>query len=260
MWPANSKKNDEIVIDPEFQQWFRPAHLLSFNALWQLQFVDSHKIAFPESGKTLIDRFEMAGPNGPRPYYIKRQLNRSVRSWRRPFGEPTFALELRNIDLCENYRIPTFDPVYYCERQMHSGLAAILILRALDGYEYLRDIMRRWHTLEPQQRESFMITVGKAVGRIHNAGLSHARLGLDDFIVDLTQIPQWRLASPQYIAPAKGDIQAQQQQELQHFIVSLGAMEESELNILLQAYHEANPSNKLTESVPENPHPTLATG
>jgi len=235
VWPNSAKKNSEGYIEAQFRQQFRPAHLLNFHALWEMQFLDIHKISFPEAGQSLIDRFELDGLGA---FYIKRQLDRSVRTWRRPFGEPTFAQELRNIRLCEQHHIPTLEPVYYGERQMEPGPAAILIVRALDGYQSLQDILAKWYGLERHIREAILLTTGKALGRIHGAGLSHRRLQADDIIIDLTQIPQWRLASPQYIAPAKSrDLLL----ELQGFLASISVVGETELDFLLKAYVETCP-------------------
>ncbi|MBB6520613.1 lipopolysaccharide kinase InaA family protein [Pseudoteredinibacter isoporae] len=235
MWPNSAKKNSEAFIEANFRKQFRPAHLLNFHALWEMQFLDSHKISFPESGHSLIDRFELSGQGA---FYLKRQLNRSIRTWRRPFGEPTFAQELRNIRLCEEKHIPTLEPVYYAERQMEVGPAAILVVRALDGYQSLQDIMVHWYGMERHLRESILHTAGKALGRLHAAGLGHSRLKADDIIVDLTQIPQWRLASPQFIAPAKNrDLLL----DVQGFLDSVSVVGETELDFLLKAYVDICP-------------------
>lgn len=257
MWPNSAKKNSEAYIEANFRQQFRPAHLLNFHALWEMQFLDIHKISFPESGASLIDRFELPsgedGSGGLGAFYIKRQLNRNIRSWRRPFGEPVFAQELRNIRLCEQHHIPTLEPVYYGERQMAAGPAAILIVRALDGYQSLQDILAKWYGLERHLRESILHTAGKALGRLHSAGLGHRRLQADDIIIDLTQIPQWRLASPQYITSAKGrDLLL----ELQGFLASIAVVGDTELDFLLKAYVDICPQWTSLDSLRQALYPS----
>ncbi len=257
MWPNSAKKNSEAYIEANFRQQFRPAHLLNFHALWEMQFLDIHKISFPESGHSLIDRFELpqevSESKSQGAFYIKRQLNSNIRTWRRPFGEPTFAQELRNIHLCEQHHIPTLEPVYYGERQMEVGPAAILIVRALDGYQSLQDILTQWYGLERHLRESIMHTAGKALGRLHGAGLGHRRLQADDIIIDLTQIPQWRLASPQFITGAKGrDLLL----ELQGFLASIPVVGETEVDFLLKAYVDVSPQWSSLDSLRQALYPS----
>lgn len=245
VWPQSTKTNAMAFIDPTFRRVFQPAHLLNFNALWELQFEDTHKISFPEAGASIIDRFEMTSDVGQEGFYIKRQLDRSVRSWRKPFGEPAFAHELRNIRLCEKNNIPTLEPVYYDQKQSEAGELAIIIVRALDGYCSLRDLLQRWDRIEAHTRQLLLMTAGKALARLHAASLDHGHLHPDDIIIDLRQIPQWRLASPQHITPSRS---INVVLSLQSFLVETVAISIDELDCLLLAYLEVHPvSDSLSE-------------
>ena len=70
------------------------AHQLdNFDALWalELEAVDAPNTA--RGGYSTVSRLQL----GERAYYLKRQSNYLTRSLFHPFGEPTFARELRNI-------------------------------------------------------------------------------------------------------------------------------------------------------------------
>ena len=88
--------------------------LATFDALWakQLDAVDEPNTS--RGGWSSVFRLELDGHG----YYLKRQSNYLTRSLHRPFGEPSFSREFRNISRYRKLGIPALQAAFYGERKV----------------------------------------------------------------------------------------------------------------------------------------------
>lgn len=143
--------------------------LADFDALWavQLQAVDEPNVE--RGGWSSVYRLEVDGVA----FYLKRQSNHLTRSVQHPFGEPTFAREFRNIQRYQRLGIPSLHASYFGQRRVAGEQRAILLTRALDGWEDLSEWLARWPELDDAQRGSIMNASGELARRLHQAGQMH---------------------------------------------------------------------------------------
>lgn len=80
----------------------------SFDALWakQLEAVDEPNT--DGGGWSSVYRLDLEGHG----YYLKRQSNYLTRTLHRPFGEPSFAREFRNISRYQQLGIPALQAAF----------------------------------------------------------------------------------------------------------------------------------------------------
>ena len=91
--------------------------LSDFDQLWALQLDAVDEPNTGRGGWSSVYRLELEGKG----YYLKRQSNYLTRTLHRPFGEPTFAREFRNISRYQALSIPALQAVYYGERRIRAG-------------------------------------------------------------------------------------------------------------------------------------------
>jgi len=141
----------------------------SFDALWALQ-LDS--VDAPNTGRggwSSVFRLELDGAA----YYLKRQSNYLTHTLRRPFGEPTFAREFRNIQHYLRLGIPALQAAYFGERRIAGERRAILVTRALDGWQDLDSWLSGWHERDPAVRTALLQACAKLARTLHRAGQRH---------------------------------------------------------------------------------------
>lgn len=143
--------------------------LADFDALWalQLQAVDEPNVE--RGGWSSVFRLDLDGAA----YYLKRQSNHQTRSLARPFGEPTFAREFRNIQHYQKLGIPTLEASYFGRRQVGSEQRAVLMTRALDDWDDLESWLAQWHELDGPQRAAILQATGELANQLHRAGQMH---------------------------------------------------------------------------------------
>lgn len=114
--------------------------LATFDALWakQLDAVDEPNTS--GDGWSSVYRLELEGQG----YYLKRQSNYLTRTLHRPFGEPSFAREFRNISLYRKLGIPALQAAFFGERKVKGERRAMLLTRALDGWNDLDSLLEQW--------------------------------------------------------------------------------------------------------------------
>ena len=119
----------------------------TFDALWakQLEAVDEPNTA--GGGWSSVFRLDLEG----RGFYLKRQSNYLTRTFHAPFGEPSFAREFRNISRYEKLGIPALKAVFFGERKINGEVRAVLLTRALDGWDDLDSLLQRWSDLSEAQ-------------------------------------------------------------------------------------------------------------
>ena len=126
--------------------------LADFDALWarQLDAVDEPNTS--DGGWSSVFRLELDGQG----YYLKRQSNYLTRTLSKPFGEPTFAREFRNISRYRKLGIPALQAAFFGERKVEGERRAMLLTRALDGWNDLDSLLEQWPQLSDDQHLSLI--------------------------------------------------------------------------------------------------------
>ncbi len=143
--------------------------LNDFEALWTLQLDAVDEPNTGRGGWSQVFRLELEGKG----YYLKRQANYLTRSLHRPFGEPTFAREFRNISRYQKLAIPALQAVFYGERQGGGEHRAILMTRALDGWSDLDSLLAQWPQFDASTRDAILLACGALARTLHAAGQVH---------------------------------------------------------------------------------------
>ena len=140
-----------------------------FDALWakELEAVDEPNTN--RGGWSSVFRLDLEG----RGYYLKRQSNYLTRTLHRPFGEPSFAREFRNISRYRQLGIPALQAAFFGERKVDDEVRAILLTRALDGWTDLDSLLQQWRQLSDGQRTAILQACGLLARRLHEARQMH---------------------------------------------------------------------------------------
>ncbi len=156
-------------IAAEDRERFERHGLLNFEALWNLQLAAVDEPNTARGGWSSVCRLELDGAG----YYLKRQRNHLTRSLRHPFGEPTFARELRNIERYARLGIPALQAAYFAQRKVGREQRAILLTRALDGWRSLDYWLSGWRDIPEERRNLILQACGDLARRLHTAGQVH---------------------------------------------------------------------------------------
>src|SRR5690554_7266 len=152
----------------------RRHQLDSFDALWNVaaQQVDEPNRA--RGGFSSVSRLTLEDANGqPQVFYLKRQSNYLIRSLRRPLGEPTAGREFYNIGRYAERGIPALEAAYYARRRVDGKVQAILLTRALEGYQPLDHWFSRWDQLGYRLQRDLLIAAAALVAQLHGSGVVH---------------------------------------------------------------------------------------
>ena len=114
-------------------------------------------------------RLELEG----RAYYLKRQSNDLTRTLHAPFGEPSFAREFRNISRYNKLGIPALQAAFFGERKVKGDVQAILLTRALDGWDDLDSLLQRWSELTSAQHSAILKACGQLARQLHGVRQVH---------------------------------------------------------------------------------------
>jgi hypothetical protein len=140
-----------------------------FEALWALTLPAVDEPNTERGGYSTVSRLQL-GEHG---YYLKRQTNHLIRSLRHPFGEPTFARELRNIEHYRQLGIPALQAAFFAQRKIAGKQCAILLTRALDGWQDLEHWLQDWSEHSEGQRLAIVQACGQLARRLHAARQVH---------------------------------------------------------------------------------------
>ncbi len=143
--------------------------LTDFHALWALKLEAVDEPNTERGGWSSVYRLEL----GEAVYYLKRQSNHLARSLLRPMGEPTFAREFRNIRRYGALGIPALQAAFFAERRLPGERRAILLTRALEGWQDLDHWLQRWSQLDAASRSAILQASGELARRLHGAGQMH---------------------------------------------------------------------------------------
>lgn len=143
--------------------------LATFDSLWarQLDAVDEPNTS--QGGWSSVFRLELEGQG----YYLKRQSNYLTRTLHKPFGEPTFAREFRNISRYRKLGIPALQAAFFGERKVGGEHRAMLLTRALDGWNDLDSLLEQWPQLTDAQHRAILLACGKLARHLHSVGQVH---------------------------------------------------------------------------------------
>ncbi|WP_166218691.1 lipopolysaccharide kinase InaA family protein [Pseudomonas atagonensis] len=141
----------------------------TFDALWakQLDAVDEPNT--DGGGWSSVYRLDLEG----RGFYVKRQSNYMTRTLHAPFGEPTFAREFRNISRYRKLGIPAMQAAFFGERKVNGEVRAILLTRALDGWDDLDSLLQRWSSLTAPQQSAILKACGQLARLLHGVRQVH---------------------------------------------------------------------------------------
>lgn len=141
----------------------------SFESLWALRLDAVDEPNTGRGGWSSVFRLDL----GEAAYYLKRQSNFLSRSVLRPFGEPTFAREFRNIRRYQALGVPALQAAFFGTRQVDGEHRAILVSRALDGWRELAATLEHWGGMITAQRSAIIDAVAGLARRLHGAGQVH---------------------------------------------------------------------------------------
>ena len=143
--------------------------LADFDALWavQLEAVDEPNTS--GGGWSSVFRMDLEGQG----YYLKRQSNYLTRTLHSPLGEPSFAREFRNIQRYKHIGIPALEAVFFGERKVPGERRAVLMTRALDGWNDLDSLLEQWPQLTTEQQQAILRECGQLARRLHAARQVH---------------------------------------------------------------------------------------
>ena len=144
-----------------------------FETIWDLDLVALEEGNYDRGGWSTVCCWEVDGQT----YFIKRQSDHLCMriNWR-GLRVPTFKAEFDRINWYNRQNIPSLDVAYFGWRQTdHGTQQAILVTESLVGFTSLDRLL----TLQPRPREHMWQvyrSIGKAVRRMHDAGIEHYHL------------------------------------------------------------------------------------
>lgn len=143
--------------------------LLDFDALWALKLEAVDEPNVERGGWSSVFRLDLDEAS----FYLKRQANHLTRSLMHPLGEPTFAREFRTIQRYQELGIPALSASFFGHRRVGNEHRAVLMTRALDGWDDLESLLVRWPSLSVNQRRAILQATGQLARHLHEAGQMH---------------------------------------------------------------------------------------
>ena len=140
-----------------------------FDALWGLQLDAVDEPNTQRGGWSSVFRLDLEGQG----FYLKRQSNYLTRTLHSPLGEPSFAREFRNIQRYQLLGIPALEAVFFGERKVPGERRAILMTRALDGWNDLDSLLGQWPQLTDEQQHAILRACGQLARRLHEVRQVH---------------------------------------------------------------------------------------
>lgn len=156
-------------IDPAIANLLDQHQLNSFTALWNLELDAVDEPNTERGGWSSVAQLIL----GEQTFYLKRQINHMTRSLQQPFGEPTFAREMRNIQRYQQLEIPALRAAFFAQRKVSGQQRAILMTYALDGWQDLDHWQQQWPELSVEQQHGILQACAKLAKTLHQAGQIH---------------------------------------------------------------------------------------
>lgn len=156
-------------IDPAVADLLAQHQLNSFAALWELQLDAVDEPNTERGGWSSVAKLTLEQHT----FYLKRQVNHLTRTLQRPFGEPTFAREMRNIQRYQQLGIPALRAAFFAQRKVGSEQQAILLTHALEGWQDLEYWQQHWLSLSSEQQQGIIHACAQLAKTLHQAGQVH---------------------------------------------------------------------------------------
>ncbi|MCK4509713.1 MAG: hypothetical protein KAU27_14290 [Desulfuromonadales bacterium] len=160
-----------------WREILRHNNLDSFEKLWNLELDWFEEPNQRRGGWSGVSRCDLELPEGGKVgVFLKRQENHITRTVLHPFGMSTFIREIQNILRFKKASIPALEPVYFAVRKVEGDLRAILCSEALDGYEPLENLVKRWSTEgwpDRNTRQRLMEAIASVTSRMHGHKIQH---------------------------------------------------------------------------------------
>lgn len=150
----------------------------SFGELWEIKSDFMEDPNYRRGGWSGIILHEIGLQNGQMlKIVIKRQENHTFRSLLHPLsGTPTLFREYSNICRLEKYGIPTLEPLYYGERKAEGNFQAVLVIRFLEEYRNLDQVLQEAGENEVSGLNQIIDSVGGMVAKVHFHRIQHSCL------------------------------------------------------------------------------------
>ncbi|MCK5893398.1 MAG: hypothetical protein KAG53_03070 [Endozoicomonadaceae bacterium] len=164
----------EFFFNETIASRFTKQGLGDFASLWDLKLEWFEPVNERRNGWSGVARHTLLGDQ-PLQFFIKRQQNHNTRQLIHPIrGVPTFRREYHNIQMFRSYGIHTLTPLYYGERRVDGNDQAILITRALNGYENLFDWYYNAVISQPEEAiNAVLAVIAQVVRKLHDQGIAH---------------------------------------------------------------------------------------
>ena len=158
-----------LFIAPSERLLLERHGLADFESLWDVQLDAVDEPNTGRGGWSSVFRMELEGTG----FYLKRQCNYLTHTLHRPFGEPSFSREFRNISRYEHLGIPALHAVFYGDSKTKGERRAILMTKALDGWTDLYALLQQWRDLSKPQQSAILHACGELARTLHSAGQMH---------------------------------------------------------------------------------------
>ena len=180
-----------------------------FDKLWNLKAEWFEEPNIRRGGWSGVARLELKQENGKSVgVFLKRQENHFTKTIAHPVkGIPTFEREFNNIQRFRTKKLHTVEPVYFGKRKMGGKIQAVLVSKALTGYESLDSVaLGRCSKLMSKRvcRERLIQGVAEVMREMHKHHFQHNcfyskhvfakqhEAGWEIKIIDLEKL-KWRL-------------------------------------------------------------------
>ncbi|MCM2132064.1 lipopolysaccharide kinase InaA family protein [Larsenimonas rhizosphaerae] len=157
---------------PSWAPLLQRHHINTFDALWNLDLEPVDVPNLERGGHSEVSLLTLEDQR----FFVKRQTNHLGRSLQRPFGEPTFAREFRNIQRFEALNIPALEAAWFGERRSQGTWCSILVTPALEGYSDLIAWHARWNQLSEHEQVSVIEASARLLATLHDTGWMHGSL------------------------------------------------------------------------------------
>lgn len=128
----------QIFTDAAAERLLAHNSMRGFDDVWSLKTQWFEPPNDARGGWSGASRVVLGTPQGGTlAVFLKRQENHCTRTWRAPFGVPTFRREYENIRALRALGIPAVPALYYGEARREGRYRAAIVTVALDDYQSL---------------------------------------------------------------------------------------------------------------------------
>lgn len=167
-------------LNEDWRAVLRQNQVADFEALWTLDCAWFEEPNYRRGGWSGVYRTTLRGlqeeDGRSVGVFIKRQENHIYRSLRHGFrAMPTFEREFHNIQLFQEYAIPTVEWFYFGQRMVSGQMRSILVTRELAGYQALDD-ERLIAVLSRAERRQLLERLAAVLHLMHSHHIQHGCL------------------------------------------------------------------------------------